>query len=147
MVSISVVSSISITVSSISVVSVVSISIGISRPLGNNMSGSNGGVTSVSSVDIWVASVASIGVWVVGSIRIGSMSVGHSSWGSNGLHLGNSGIISLGSLDHGVHGGQAVGEAIAAIGVWVSVASVEKCRGSIGSSNQTNNQELHLELF
>merc|ERR1712082_537790 len=110
------------------------------------MSGSNGGVASVSSVDIWVASVTSIGVWVVGSIRIGSMSVGH-SWGSNGLHLGNSGILSLGSLDHGVHGGQAIGEAIAAIGVWVSIASVEKGRVSIGSSNQTNNQELHLELF
>merc|ERR1711962_470835 len=112
---------------------IVSISVSVSRPLGNDVGGSNGG-------DI---AVGSVGVSGVGQ-----------GWGSNGLNLGNGSIIiSLGSLDNSVHGRQAIGETISSIGIWVSVTSIEDCGvslgislgGGIGSGKQTDNEELHLE--
>merc|ERR1712117_184119 len=104
--------------------SIVSISLrlGISRSHGNHVGGSN----------CWDIAVGSIG----------------QSGGSNGLNLSNSGIfISLGSLDNSVHSGQAIGETISTIGIWVAVTSIEDCgvsfglglRGGIGSGKQTNN--------
>merc|ERR1711982_199088 len=139
--------------------SVVSISfrLGISRSLSNNVGGSNCWDTiGVGSVGVWVSS-NTVGIWVVGSSGIGGSSVASigQSWGSNGLNLSNGGIfISLGSLDNSVHSGQAIGETIATIGIWVAVTTIEDCgvsfslslRGGIGSGKQTNNKELHLEL-
>ena len=164
-------------ISSISIMSIVSISfrLGISRSLGNNVGGSNCGDTvGVGSVGVWVSS-NTVGIWVVGSSSIGVScvaSIGQSR-GSDGLNLSNSGIfISLGSLDNSVHSGQAIGETVSTIGIWVAVTSIEDCgvsfslglRGGIGSGKQTNlviktvvissiyyygvayNKELHLEL-
>merc|ERR1711962_268142 len=144
----------SISISSISIMGIVSISVSvsISRPLGNDVGGSNGGDIAVGSVGVRVASNSTIGIWVVGS-SVGVSGVGQ-GWGSNGLNLGNGSIIiSLGSLDNGVHGRQAIGETISSIGIWVSVTSIEDCGislgislgDSIGSSKQTDNEELHLE--
>merc|ERR1712013_210587 len=103
-------------ISSISIMSIVSISfrLGISRSLGNN-----------------------VGIWVVGSSSIGVSSVASigQSRGSDGLNLSNSGIfISLGSLDNSVHSGQAIGETVATIGIWVAVTSIKNCGVSFSLS-------------
>merc|ERR1712055_759210 len=125
----------------------ISVSVSISRPLGNHVGGSNGRDIAVGSVGIRVASNSSIGIWVVGSSVgvAGVASVGQ-GWGSNGLNLGNSSIIiSLGGLDNSVHSGQAIGETISSVGIWVSITSIEDCGGGIGCGKQTDNEELHLE--
>merc|ERR1711892_356064 len=94
------------------------------------------------------------GIWV-GGIRIGSAGIGDR--GSNGLDSSYGRLFGISSLDNGVGNWEAIGKTITSIGIRISVASVQKSgvslgislslRGSIGSSKQTNNEELHLELF
>merc|ERR1740128_1514889 len=105
---------------------------------------------------IWVSNMVGIGGIWVGGIRIGSAGIGDR--GSNGRLFG------ISSLDNGVGNWESIGKTITSIGmtitsisIRISVASVQKSgvslgislslRGSIGSSKQTNNEELHLELF
>merc|ERR1719507_100647 len=168
------ISTISVSVSSISigtaisVVSVVGISRGlsISRPLGNDMCGNWGSIGSISS--IWGIVVGSMSIWVsnvvgIGGIRIGSMGIGN--WGSNGLHLSNSGFFSVcsNSFDNSVSNwetsiakmSKTMGQTITSIGIRIPIASIKESgvslsfclglRGGISSSIQTNKEELHLE--
>ena len=150
---------------STSVVSVVSISLwlSLSRPLGNNMGGSNwGAIGSIGS--IWSIVVGSMGIWVsnmvgIGGIRIGSMGIGN--WGSNGFNLSNSGLFSSNSFDNSVSNwetsiakmaktsiSKTMGQTITSIGIRIPIASIKESgvslsfslglRGGISSSKQTN---------